>query len=185
MNIFQLNENTYKVEFSPQALLLKPFREIWDNDKSKDKENATKELGYVYFMCDQRSDHMYILDQDERHEVVSSAMELGPNWIKPTYIDDAMDFYLEMSTTTSTMLLNSTRNAIQKISHFLDVIDPNERDKNTGKPVFGINTITGAIEKVPKLVKALAEIEKEIIKEKAAKAQSGNKDIGMFDDNGM
>lgn len=185
MNIFQLNENTYKVEFSPQALLLKPFREIWDNDKSKHKELATKELGYIYFMCDQRSDHMYILDEDERHQVVAEAMELGSNWIKPSYIDIAMEFYKEMSTTTSTMLLNSTRNAVQKISHFLDVIDPNERDKSTGKPVFAINTITGAIEKVPKLVKALAEIEKEIIKEKAAKAQSGNKDVGLFDDYGM
>jgi hypothetical protein len=38
---------------------------------------------------------------------------------------------------------------------------------------------------VPKLVKALNDIESEIIKEKALKAQSGNTAVGLFDDNGL
>ncbi len=90
-----------------------------------------------------------------------------------------------MSQTTSTILLESTRGVVEKISNFLAVIDPNERDARTNKPVFAINAITKAVAEVPKLVKALNDIEQEIIKEKALKAQSGNKSVGMFDDNGM
>lgn len=184
MNIFQINSKTFQVEFAPQALLIKEFREIWDCDKSKDKFQATRELAYVYYMADDRSDYMYIIDPDERHDQVVSDMQLE-GWSKPDYIDKAIEKYILLSETTSTKLLHSTRNVIQKISHFLNTIDPNERDSRTNKPVFDINKITASVEKVPKLVKALADVEREVIKEKSIKAQSGNKDIGLFDDGGI
>ena len=179
MNIFQITNNV--VTFSPQALVLEPFREIWDSDISKDKVMAVKELSYVYYMADDRSDYQYILDEDERSKEISHMLGLGDNWIVPTYIPIAIEFYKETSKTTSTMLLRSTRGVIQKISHLFDTVDLGERDK-MNKPVFDLNKITGAVEKVPKLIKALAEVEKEIIKELAMKAQSGNKEMGLFED---
>ncbi len=60
----------------------------------------------------------------------------------------------------------------------------NERDKNN-KPVFDIGKIVASVEKVPKLVKALNEIELEIVKEKELKAQSGSKNGGVFDNEGI
>jgi len=69
MNIFQITNNV--VTFSPQALVLEPFREIWDSDISKDKIMAVKELSYVYYMADDRSDYQYILDEDERSGEIS------------------------------------------------------------------------------------------------------------------
>lgn len=184
MKIFELNPHTYLVEFAPQALLLKPFREIWDNDTCKEKTNASRELAYVYFMCDQRSDHSIILDESERHEIVIHDLELGEHWIRPQYVTEAMDYYKKMSQTTSTKLLDSTRAVVQKISKFLDDVDPDERGKD-GKPVFSINQIVSSVEKVPKLIKSLNEIEKEVIKEKELKSQSGNRDVGEFDDTGI
>lgn len=184
MNLFQLNDTTFNVEFAPQALLLKPFREIWDCDMTEGKQVASAELAYVYYMCDQRSDHMYILDEQERHEVVVDALNLGQGWTAPPYVENAMLFYKEMSTTVSTKLLTSTRGVVEKISKFLDDIDPNERDKNN-KPVFDINKIVASVEKIPKLVKSLNQIEEEVIKEKELKSQNGNRDMGMFDDTGI
>ena len=178
MNIFELKNNV--VTFSPQALMLAPFREIWDNDLSKDKSEAIKELSYVYYMSDDRSDYQYILDEDERSLEIVHMLGLGSNWVKAKYINEALEFYKEVSQTTSTRLLRSTRGVIQKISHLFDTVDLGERDK-MNKPVFDLNKITGAVEKVPKLIKALAEVEKEIVKELAMKAQSGNKEMGLFE----
>lgn len=182
MNLFEIVN--YQVTFSPQALVLAPFKEVWDNDPSEDKYQAVKELSYIYYMCDDRSDYMYILDPDERRDTVIDVLQME-NWIEGSYIQKAMDFYKRYSETTSTKLLRSTRGVIQKISGFLDVVDPNERDLRTNKPVFDINKITAAVEKVPKLVKALNEIEKEVIAEKELKAQTGNRDMGLFEDEGM
>ena len=92
-----------------------------------------------------------------------------------------MAFYQKMSETTSTKLLQSTRLVLQKISEFLDNVDLNERDDRSKKPVHDIGKITGAVEKIPKLIRAINEIEKEVVREKALKAQSGSKDISMFD----
>ncbi len=185
MNLFQLNATTYEVEFSPQALLIAEFAELWRCDPSEDKNMATKELGYIFYMADSRSTYMYLLDENERHDQICNDMAGMQNWIKPSYIPRCIEKYKELSQTTSTVLLESTRGVVEKISNFLSVIDPNERDKNTGKPVFAINTITRAVAEVPKLIKALNDIESEIIKEKALKAQSGNTSVGLFDDDGL
>lgn len=182
MNLFELKN--FQVSFSPQALALKPLKEIWDTDQSDDKEDAIKELSYVYYMADDRSDYMYELDPDTRSELIKKDLMMDPGWIRPDYIDEALEFYKRASETTSTKLLESTRGVIQKISGFLDTVDPNERDK-AGKPVFPIAQIVSAVEKMPKLVKALNDVEKEVIKEKELKGQHGNRDTGVFDDTGI
>ena len=97
----------------------------------------------------------------------------------------AIHYYEKLSETTSTRLLQSTRLVLQKISEFLDNINMDERDPRTNKPVHDIGKITSSVEKIPKLVKAINQIEEEVIKEKELKAQNGNKTNAMFEDMGM
>jgi len=161
MNLFEIENNV--VTYSPQALMLEPFKKIWENDKSKDKIQANLVMSYVYYMADERSDFMHILNVDERMQAVKEALQE------------------KLSETTSTKLLQSTRLVLQKISEFLDNINLNERDERSNKPIHDIGKITASVEKIPKLIRAINEIEKEVVKEKALKAQSGTKDISMFD----
>lgn len=182
MNLFELKN--YQLTFSPQALSLKPFRDIWDMDFSKDKELAIKELSYIYYMCDDRSDFMYELDELERSKNIIVDLQMPSGWRVSTEVDRAMEFYLENSKTTSTELLRSTRGVIKKISGFLDSLNPDERDKG-GKLIFSISQIVSSVEKMPKLLKALNEVEKEVIKEKNIKAQSGQRDHSVFEGEGI
>ena len=46
----------YTISVEPEALLLSPFKAIWDRDTTQDKRVAMQELGFLYFMCDPRSD---------------------------------------------------------------------------------------------------------------------------------
>jgi hypothetical protein len=184
MNLFEIVNNV--VTFSPQALLAKPFKSIWDADESEDKMTATLEMAYVYYMADERSDFMHILDMDERAQEVKLWLDMHSGWSgQRKEIVRAIHYYTKLSETTSTKLLQSTRLVLQKISEFLDNINMNERDERTKKPIHDIGKITGAVEKIPKLIKAINEIEKEVIKEKELKAQSGNRTQSMFDDVGI
>ena len=184
MNLFEIVNNN--VTFSPQALAIKPFKDIWDADKTKDKKMATLELSFVYYMADERSDFMHILDEDERIEEIKKFIDLPEKWNgKKKVLVRAIHYYRQLSETTSTKLLQSTRLVLQKISQFLDNINMDERDVRTNKPIHDIGKITASVEKVPKLIKAINEIEKEVIKEKELKAQHGNKTVSMFDDNGI
>ena len=180
MNLFELENNV--VVFSPQALMIAPFKSIWDADKSKDKVNATLELAFIYYMADERSDFMHILDNDERIEEIKNFINMPKKFTgNSKEIVRAVHYYEQLSATTSTRLLQSTRLILQKISQFLDNVNMEEKD-DRGKPVHDITKITSAVEKIPKLIKALNEVEKEVIKEKELKAQSGNKSISMFDE---
>jgi len=184
MNLFEIENNV--VTFSPQALMVVPFRAIWDADESEDKLVAHAEMAFVYYMSDERSDFMHILDYEERAEEVKRFIDLPDGWTgSRKEIVRAIGFYTKMSETTSTGLLQSTRLVIQKISQFLDNVNMDERDERTKKPIHDIGKITSAVEKIPKLIKAMNEIEKEVIKEKQLKAQSGNRTQSMFEDMGM
>ena len=184
MNLFEIVNNV--VTFSPQALMIKPFKAIWDADESEDKTQALLEMSYIYYMADDRSDFMHILDNDEREEEVAKFIGLPDSWSgNRKDLVRAIHYYEQLSETTSTRLLKSTRLVLQKISEFLDNINMNERDERTKKPIHDISKITSAVEKIPKLVKAINEIEKEVIKEKELKAQSGNRTQSMFDDTGI
>jgi len=184
MNLFEIVNDV--VTFSPQALLITPFKKIWDADESKEKFEATRILGFIYYMADERSDFMHILDTDERIEEIKNFLDMPKSFTgKSKDIVRAVHYYEKLSETTSTRLLQSTRLVLQKISTFLDNIDLDERDDRTKKPVHDIGKITSSVEKIPKLVKAINEIEKEVIKEKELKAQNGNKTNAMFEDSGI
>ena len=75
----------------------------------------------------------------------------------------AIHYYEKASETTSTKLLKSTRLILQKISEFLDNVNMNERDARTNKPIHDIGKITASVEKIPKLIKAINQIEKRLL----------------------
>jgi|TARA_R110000787_G_scaffold63208_6_gene142411 hypothetical protein len=181
MNLFELENNV--VTFSPQALLIAPFKEIWDKDKSKGKEDATLKLAFIYYMADERSDFIHILNTDDRVAEIKNFIDMPKSFTgKSKEIVRAVHYYEKISETTSTKLLQSTRLVLQKISEFLDNLNMDERDERSNKPIHDIGKITASVEKIPRLIKAINEIEKEVIKEKAMKAQSGNRTQSMFDE---
>lgn len=184
MNLFEIVNNV--VTFSPQALMIGPFKKIWDADESEDKINANLGLAFIYYMSDERSDFMHILDDDERAEEIKKFIDLPLSWNdKSKEVVRAIHYYEQLSVTTSTKLLQSTRSILQKIGLFLDNVNMEAVDERTKKPIHDITKITSAVEKIPKLIKALSEIEKEVIKEKELKAQSGNRTQSLFDDGGI
>ena len=44
------NYEGYVVTVEPEAIMLAPFKAIYDRDKRKDKSMAMQELAYIYFM---------------------------------------------------------------------------------------------------------------------------------------
>jgi hypothetical protein len=148
----------YKVSIAPEALMLQPFKKIWDRDKSKDKHKAMQELGYVYFMEDPRSDYQYLVDKEMRSQEVIKGEGFPDTWHPDEYIKKAMEFYASFKP-ISASLLEDTRVAIDKLRETLRTINLNERD-DKNKPVYTLNTITQTIKQIPALVKELDEAEK-------------------------
>ena len=150
----------YKVVISEEAFALKVFRQIWNRDRSVNKDKAIMELGYVYFMTDPRSDYQYIVDEDERSKAIIEGEGLPSNWKPDKLIIEAMTFYEGMKS-TSALLLEDTRVAIDKVRKFLKEVNLEDTD-DKGRPIYTINSITSTIKMIPQLIKDLDDAEKAI-----------------------
>ena len=153
----------YKITISEEALLLKPFKAIWKRDKSLNKEKALSELGFIYFFCDIRSDYQYIVDGEARMASIKEGEGMPEDWTPDSVVLEAMQFYSTFKS-TSALLLEDTRYAVDKLRKLLREIDLTQTD-DKGKPIYTLNTITATIKQVPSLVKDLDEAERSIAKE--------------------
>ena len=172
----------FKVTIEPEALLLKPFRIIWERDKKDTKEKAINELGFVYFFADPRSDYQYIVDEEDRIKAIKEGEGLPDKWVPDKQILAAIDFYKQFKT-SSVLLLETTRMLVDKLTKQMKSLDLDERD-DKNKPIFALNTITATIEKVTTLVIKLDEAEKTIASElKNDNRMRGQGEKSIFEDN--
>lgn len=153
----------YKLHISEEAFVLKPFKEIWNRDKTKNKDKALQELGYIYFMSDPRSDYQYIVDEEDRAKAIKEGEGMDSKWKPDNKVIEAMKFYKTFKP-VSALLLEDTRIAVDKLRQLLRNIDLTEVD-DKGKPIYTLNTVTATIKQIPSLVKDLDEAEKAIAKE--------------------
>ena len=171
----------YNVIVEPEALMLAPFKAIWDRDKSKDKHVAMQELAFIYFMGDPRSDYQFLIDEEERVKEIKKGQGM-PEKCKPdNIVKRALTFYNSFKP-SSAGLLEDTRVAVNKLRQLLRKIDLEEKD-DKGKPVYTLNTITATIKQIPGLVKDLDEAErtlsKDIINESRAR---GSQSKALYED---
>lgn len=153
----------YKITISEEALLLEPFKQIWNRDKSKDKTRALQELGYIYFMEDPRSDYQYIIDEQQRRESIKEGEGMPKKWEPDELVINAQNFYKTFKP-ASALLLEDTRIAVDKLRTLLRNIDLTAVD-DKGKPIYTLNIITSTIKQIPSLVKDLNEAEEAIARE--------------------
>lgn len=150
----------YNIQIEPELLLLKPFKTLHDRES---KEGFMKFLSILYFTYDPRSDFSYLVEEDERLQEVCKAN----GWKAPVFNKEekkCIEIYKQMTTTTSLTLLENTRIAVTKVGDFLKAIDMEAVD-DKGRPIYQIAQVVSAIDKIPQLVKKLAEVERLVSKE--------------------
>lgn len=164
----------YRIVISDEAFLIKPIRELHEADTSAGKEYFLEQMSYLYFMVDPRSTYSYITDLEERSQTIIAQEGLAPTFSPSPQLLEAMEWYKKHTITTSTLLLEDARLAIDKLRKFLRDIDLSALDK--GKPIYQPSTIATTIKQIPQLAKDLMETEKIVEKEiqEKGRARGGN-----------
>lgn len=181
MKLFNLNN--YRLDISEEAYILKPFKKLWDRDKSKKKERALSELGYVFFMDDFRSDYSDIIDDNERGTEVKKALSMPKGWKEDKLVKDARGFYLKRDQEILALLfLKDAKIGIDKIRRFFREVDFLALDKN-GKPIYDIARLATVIEKSSGILANLDKLE-EMVKKKLQKESAirGKRQKAIFED---
>lgn len=173
----------YEVVPTQECFLIKPLRQLYNTDRTKNKEKFMQQLSVIYFMADPRSSYNYITDLDERLNMIKEQEGLDADFKIDDKLQEAIDNYRKHTMTTSTLLLEDARTAVDKVRKFLKDVDLTATDNN-GKPIYTINSITSALRQLPQLAKDLQETEKIVTKEVEAvgRARGGNERKKAFED---
>ena len=143
----------YKIVISEEAFALKPFRQIWQRDKTVNKDRAIMELGFIYFYCDPRSDYQFLVDDKERLEAIKEGEGLPPKWEPDKVLIEAMEFYKSFKP-ISALLLEDTRFMVNKFRTKLRELDFDNLEVKEFKEV------TAIVKQITPLIRDLDEAEK-------------------------
>lgn len=183
LSLFELDEG-WKVVIRPETLTLSPFKKVMD--KYKDREIGLMELSFVYFMADWRSDFNDIIDIKEREKNIIESLALADKIKLDSVTQKAIDFYNERQPSISLHHLNTVKTVLDNLQKALRDIDMSKtiRDEDGVEidlyDTLAMNRITGIIEKSPKLIAAVKEMEKQVkteIQENTSHRGSGEKSL--------
>ena len=162
---------------------LEKFKKILKRDKSRNKDLALKEMLFIYYYTDIKSDYL-IIDIKLRTNEIIKDIQLPDNWKIDSIMEDAINFYEERSLTVIGKLYKNALLAANDISEYLTKTKEllEERD-DRGKPVTTLTTIVGGISKIKVVMQDLKAAEKELIKEKVETEgrMKGQQQMGMFE----
>jgi hypothetical protein len=181
MEVFEIKDD--QVVFSPQALMLEPFADIWNRDKSKGKTKALTEMAAVYFYTDYKSDFSEMLNDDEKLSTIKSVIVgMDPKWEPDDLFKKACKFYSSRQETPATLLLEDARHAVQSVRKFLREIDMSE--EVGGRPKHDIKKVIDSLGQLNKVTEALFELESQVKKQIQQKDDTmrGGKEKSLFED---
>ena len=159
MELFDLRDRN--VVPTPEALLVPEFKEIWGN---KDKEEALKELAYVYFMADYKSPYAAALSPELLARTVAQDFMKDQDYNPPPYIQVAINKYKKLQYTPSMHLLTASVSTVHNLTAYLKSVDLQERDK-TGKPIYKPNDVVSALSKIGNIVESLTKVRSQVERE--------------------
>lgn len=172
-----------ELKVADEALLITPIRHLFENDKSKKKDNFWRQMSYLWFMCDPRSTYQYLTDEKERDAEIRKLEGYPEDWEPNDLLKDAMNIYRQQTITTASLLLEGMRKGIDNVRKFLADVDLFAVDEKTQKPLYQVSTITSALKQIPELAKALVDAEKALAKDfDTEDSARGNAEKSAFED---
>lgn len=183
MKLFEMKD--FNLHVTEEAWGLLPFKTILKRDKNRTKETAFKEMLFIYYYVDIRSDYVYIINDKERCCEIIKDIGLPSDWKIDSVIQNAIDYYNSMSLSPIAKLYKSSLKAADDISKYLESTDEllKERTVN-GSVVNTLATITASLKSVPIIMKDLKAAYKEVlIEQKDMEGKTkGSRSYGLFED---
>lgn len=176
MRLFTLDTD-YNVLWEPQILMIDEFSKIFKRDRSKGKLKANKELSFIWFYSDIRSDYQINTDPIERTKAIKADLKLPTEWKIDKVIQGGIDYYEKMSTSITANILKDSMYVAEELSSKMKkAVD---EDLEIGE----ISKLLDGIKKMPEVIKALQKAEQSVLKElKDRQDKMGSKEKALFED---
>ena len=183
MNLFEI-QNSVAIP-STHALLLEPFKSVWDRDHSTHKSIAIKEFTYIEFMCSYKKSNPFNGYIPEMRKVkVGEIVMSNADYEPDEYIKSAMALYekLQKEASPSMVFVESCEQAVHKLQEFLQNVDFDERT-NAGSAVYKPADVARAIKEAPELLNSIQKMKDKVQQELFDSVKTrGQRTVNHFED---
>ena len=171
MRVFDIVNN--KVVLNPDVLNIPVFKIIYDRDKSKEKNQAFRDLSYIYHMADNNSIYADF-PQNKREEMIKIDFKIEEDYSKDVEIQSAIVKYREYAESPKQRLLRAAKNKIGEFGEFMDT---------TSLTVDTVDSIQKIFKDLSNTIANFDKLEEAVKKEKESNTSKvrGNKSISMFE----
>lgn len=174
-----IKQENFELKVSDEALLVKPIRKLYHQDRSQGKERFYQQMAILFFVFNPSSNYSYIIDEKERLKEVCE-QEGITDFKMSVDFKEAVKVYKKLCITPEALLLEDTLTFIDKSRKVLRNINYDGLDEkeivNTMKTGMTIAAL------IPKLVKDLSEAKKIIEKEQEEASNTrGSRELTVFD----
>lgn len=174
--IFLYDSVNNRVELNvPEILLIREFGALMDNKRNitpKDKkgehgERAFREFKYIWLALDWLSPYSDYSEQERHQEALKDAGLTEEEFNDPLFRAACRKYRALQEETRSIKMLKAAQNTVDKFIDYFNNIDPEERDLQTGKPIFKVKDIMAEISSLSKVNDELKLLEGQVKKEVA------------------
>lgn len=174
IKVFQYDNVTGKVELNtPEILLIREFAALMDIKRNKCKEDpegkyklrAFREFTYIYLAIDWMSPYRDYYEQDRHQEALRDANITEEEFNNPEFRAACRKYRALQDETRSIKLLKAAQNVIDKFVDYFNNIDVEERDEQTGKPIYKTKDVMAEISSLHKVHEELVILESQVKKE--------------------
>lgn len=173
-----------KFDIAPEALLIRPIRQMFEKDRRRDKEEFWRQVSYLWFMCDPRSPYQYMSDEAARSSEVKVQEGFQDDWEPSALLVEAMDIYRRQTETSSSVLLATMHYGVDRMRDMIRLIGDSVNAGDDGMSLDkALTAMTNALNKIPELSQKLYEAEQALAKDYDTSDEArGGANKSMFED---
>lgn len=158
-----ITTENFELKVADEALLVKPIRKLWNQDRSAKKEKFYEQMSVLFYVYSPSSNYSYITDEKERMKEVLT--QEGITDFKPSQeFKEAVEVYKKLSITPEGKLLDRTINFVDKTGKALDDINYDDIEE-LDKKIVAMKNGMALVALVPKLMTELSNAKKAVEKE--------------------
>ena len=167
-NIFQYDNMNNRIELNTaEILLVKEFAMLMEKSRNVCKEDpkgeyglrAFREFTYIWLAIDWKSPYQGYDEQERHQEALNDSGITEEEFNNPEFRTACRKYRAIQDENRSIKLLKAAQNTVDKFIDYFNNVDPEERDVQTGKPIFKVKDLIAEISNLHKVHEELKVLE--------------------------
>ena len=192
MDLFIFNNDLQRLEINEYSILLiKEFAALWNEDRNKCKEDpkgikrlrAYREFAYIYLALDYKSPYFEYLEQEKHQAAMEDSGLTEKEFNDETFRAACRKYRAIQDENMAIKCLHAAKGTIHKFIDYFTDIDPQERDQETGKPIYKVKDIMSELTKLNELFESFKALEYQVKKEKEQESSNRAGEVDGFQPN--